>query len=112
MDPYNGGQNDEHIQNRENTLQKDLIEELKRIQAAKDAKQAGKDAKKVKISESVAPVLQDPLIYNRFLNHPEFVFPTYFKSKRVGVNEQTMSMNQLIAEKMKKFRARAAAAKN
>ena len=58
----------------------------------------------------MAPVLQDPLIYNRFLNHPEFVFPIYFKSRKAGISESSISMDQLIAEKMKNLRAKAAAA--
>ena len=39
-------QTDHQKKEAERTLQKDLIEELKRIQAAKDAKEAGREAKK------------------------------------------------------------------
>lgn len=49
----------------------------------------------------VTPIQQDPLIYNRFLNHPEFVFPLYFKSKNKGRSEANMTMDMLIAKKVK-----------
>lgn len=47
LDPLNMEEQTDHQKKEtERTLQKDLIEELKRIQAAKDAKEAGREAKK------------------------------------------------------------------
>jgi len=42
----------------------------------------GKEPKMKKKQEMVVPVMQMPLVYQRILNHPEFVFPLYFKAKQ------------------------------
>ena len=48
----------------------------------------------------VAPVMQMPLIYQRILNHPEFVFPIYFYAK-MGHKKETMAeklVNKLVSK--------------
>ena len=53
-----------------------------------------------KAKDMVAPVMQTPLIYQRILNHPEFVFPVYFYAK-IGHTKETMAdkiVSKLVAK--------------
>ena len=59
------------------------------------------ELKKVNKDQLRAPVMQDPMIYQRILNHPEFVFPTYFKAKPGARTEASKLMQNLIAQKLK-----------
>lgn len=51
---------------------------------------------KVAVSSLTQPLNQVPLIYHRILNHPEFVFPKYFRRKGEFIFTQSMAKTKLL----------------
>lgn len=50
---------------------------------------------KVAVKVLTQPLNQTPLIYQRILNHPEFVFPKYFKRKEEFTLSPSMAKQKL-----------------
>ena len=56
--------------------------------------------KKKAVKDLVAPVSQTPLIYERFLNHPEFVFPNYFMAKPGQRTTASTRIQEILKKKL------------